>query len=1046
MSVTPGNPFARLLARLSVGRKLLLIYLLDLCAVIYVTSILVNEKFIFIDFARKEIAGNVYISTLRDTLIDGARLGANASPEIDWAQHIQRLREQESAHGAGMQSADLNQRLVAALAPAPSASAVIGEGRDLLTRLGNQSNLILDPDLDSYYMMSLVVLRYPELLETQQRIASHLGERQGEARATQYLVLEGQLDATLHGIQSDWSEAVAARPALQQLQGGREAVLIRALEVFRGAARHWVEAPDDPAAQVALSTAQQALLTQLRDTWRGAGEVLNMMLEQRVSSLYTRMWLHLGTALFLLSCILGMVYMVAQQIRLPLRRLSHVVDTVGRTGDHSLRAEWTSHDEIGRLVTGFNGMLEELDRARQEQQELTARARAAHAQQALLEATPIAIVVTAIPGHEVLHANAPAETWLAGRRRDPWATGLEPPVRIRFFQQLSDRGAVDEFEVRWHAGNETSWAVLSGRRVEYQGQDALLTLFTPINHLKLMERRLELWAKVYEASSEGILIAGADRRVLSANQAFYRSTGRDLGEVVGAAPEDLFEVPAAMLDSLWATVQKRGTWQGELRLKRRNGTDFPAWLMVSGVREPQGAWSHYIFTSIDISDRKKSEERIQYLAHHDTLTGLPNRTLCIERLRMALQQAQRSGEHVALLFVDLDRFKDINDTLGHHVGDGVLRSVAKRLSDAVRGGDTVSRLGGDEFIIVLSGVHGAEEVSQVVEQRLIPLIRAPHEVNGQQLHVSCSVGIAMYPDDADELDLLMRHADTAMYQAKSEGRDSAQFYSQEMTERAQQRLSMEAALREAVDGEGLQLHWQPRVAAGSGALVGVEGLLRWQHPELGAVPPVQFIPVAEESGLIVPIGAWVIEEACRQIQRWQAEGRMPREVSVNLSAVQLRHPGLLDHLRACLQRYQVPEGVLELELTESMLMDGAEANLLVLHEIRALRVGIVIDDFGTGYSSLNYLNRFPIDRLKIDRSFVLGMLEDSTHLAVIHAVIGLGHTLGLSVVAEGVEREDQAHALREAHCDELQGYLYGRPMPAAELVRWMRAREEMPST
>ena len=294
------------------------------------------------------------------------------------------------------------------------------------------------------------------------------------------------------------------------------------------------------------------------------------------------------TALFLLSCILGMVYMVAQQIRFPLRRLSQVVDTVGRTGDHSLRAEWSSQDEIGRLVTGFNGMLEELDRAREEQQELAASARAAHAQQALLEATPIAIVVTAIPGHEVLHANAPAEAWLAGRRRDPWATSLEPSVRARFFQQLADRGAVDEFEVRWHGGSETAWAVLSARRLAYQGQDAVLTLFTPINHLKLMERRLELWAKVYEASSEGILIADADRRVLSANQAFYRSTGHDVGEVVGASPEALFQASATTLETLWEVVAKRGTWQGELRLKRRNGSDFPAWLMVSGVREPQG--------------------------------------------------------------------------------------------------------------------------------------------------------------------------------------------------------------------------------------------------------------------------------------------------------------------------------------------------------------------------------------------------------------------------------------------------------------------------
>jgi diguanylate cyclase (GGDEF)-like protein/PAS domain S-box-containing protein len=627
-----------------------------------------------------------------------------------------------------------------------------------------------------------------------------------------------------------------------------------------------VEAPEDAAAQAVLKIAQQALLEQLRDTWHGAGDTLDMMLNERVSGLYTRMWLHLGTALFLLSCILGMVYMVAQQIRFPLRRLSQVVDTVGRTGDHSLRAEWSSQDEIGRLVNGFNGMLEELDRAREEQQELAASARAAHAQQALLEATPIAIVVTAIPGHEVLHANAPAEAWLAGRRRDPWATGLEP---------------------RCGPASSSSWPIGGGGRVRsplaWRQRDGLGGAVRPASGLPGPGCRADplhphqppeadgaapgTVGQGVRSLSEGILIVDADRRVLSANQAFYRSTGHDVGEVVGAAPETLFQVPAATLETLWEVVAKRGTWQGELRLKRRNGSDFPAWLMVSGVREPQGAWSHYIFTSIDISDRKKSEERIQYLAHHDVLTGLPNRTLCIERLRMALQQAQRTGEHVALLFVDLDRFKDINDTLGHHVGDGVLRSVAQRLSDAVRAGDTVSRLGGDEFIIVLSGVHGADEVAHVVDQRLIPLIRA---APGQRARIAC---------------LLQRgHCDVPRRCRRAGPADAPCGHGHVP---GQVRGARQCAVLQPGDDRarpaapdhggcaapggrrrGPDPALAARVAAGTGALMGVEGLLRW-HPDLGAVSPAQFIPVAEESGLIVPIGAWVIEEACRQIQAWQ---------------------------------------------------------------------------------------------------------------------------------------------------------------------------------
>jgi diguanylate cyclase (GGDEF)-like protein/PAS domain S-box-containing protein len=718
--------------------------------------------------------------------------------------------------------------------------------------------------------------------------------------------------------------------------------------------------------------------------------------------------------------------------------LSSVFDAVARTGDHRQRANWESEDEIGRLVRGFNDMLSELDHAREEQQELASAARASEAQRALLEVTPIAMVVTAIPGHEVLHANAPAEYWLDSSKTDPWAKGLEPSVRARFFQQLADWGAVDEFEVLWQQGTERTWAVLSARRLTYQGQDAMLSSFTSVNHLKQMERRLELWAKVYEVSSEGIIIVDAQRQVVSANEAFLRSTGHERGGVTGLQPESLFEESSESLTAMWVQVQARGSWQGEFRMRRRMGPDFPAWVMASGVREPHGEGiSHFIFTCIDVSDRKKSEERIHYLAHHDVLTGLPNRTLCMERLDQALQRAKQRGSQAALLFVDLDRFKDINDSLGHHVGDRLLQSVAQRLSEAVRAGDTVSRLGGDEFVLVLSDVRGTDEVAQIVENRLIPAVRQLHSVSGHALHVSCSVGIAMYPRDAADLEALMQHADTAMYEAKSQGRDGARFYDLVMTERAQQRLSMESALRQAAAGKGLTLHWQPRVHAGSGAPKGVEGLLRWNHEVLGQVPPAQFIPVAEETGMIIPIGAWVIEEACRQIHQWATLGCLPQEVSVNVSALQLRQPGLVEHLRACLIRYQVPFGTLELELTESVLMDSAEANLARLREIRDLGVRLVIDDFGTGYSSLNYLNRFPIDRLKIDRSFVSGMLEDSAHLAVIHAVIGLGHSLGLSVVAEGVETLPQAQALHEAHCEELQGYYFGRPMNAEAFTQWM---------
>jgi len=1054
-----SRTLSRLLGRLSVGKKLMLIYLLDLLAVIFISGILIQEKFIAIDFTRKEIVGNAYIDNVRDLLHDAALTGAEqpiAGPGL--LARLVTLRATEAELGPGLQSAELSAALATAVtrlassppeARAGAAAQALAIGRDLLTRIGNQSNLILDPDLDSYYSMSLVVLRYPELLVVVQAIGQQLDAQAHADKAsfdarTQYLIYEGKLDAGGQGIQADHAEAFAAGgPALKAALLPAQQQLSVALELFRQRARLLIDTGATPQSLAAARAAQAALFDALRASSAAAGTALHGLLDRRVADLYQRMGLHLGMALLLLAAILAMVTFIARQIARPLRHLAAVTDAVRRTGDHGLRAQWHSSDEIGRLVGGFNNMLEQLEVERELQKELAASARAAAAQQALVEAMPIALMVTSIPAHEVLHANRPADGWLAGRRLDPWRRDLEAPVRARFFQQLSDRGAVDEFEVQWRGEGEPVWAVLSARQVHYQGQDAVLTAFTPISHLKLMERRLELWAKVFEASGEAILIVDAQQHILTANQAFSRHTGYDLQEVVGENPAMVFagDDHVGLPPGLWQIVAQRGTWQGELQVRRRNGSAYPAWLMVSAVRQSQGELSHCIFTSIDISDRKKSEQRIRFLADHDVLTELPNRGLCTERLRLAVQQAGRSGQKVAVMFIDLDRFKDINDSLGHHIGDGLLRSVARRLLEAVRAGDTVSRMGGDEFVIVLNGVVDVDEVSQIVHQRLIPRIRRPHQVEGAELHVSCSVGIAIFPDDASDIDELMRHADTAMYQAKAGGKDGAQFFTAEMTQRAQDRMQLDSQLRRALEGGQFELHYQPRVDAASSALVGVEGLLRWHHPERGLVLPAHFIPMAEETGLIVPIGAWVIGEACRQVAEWRACGRLEIGMSINLSARQLRDDGLIEVVRNALQRHGVPPGVLELELTESMVMEDAERNLQQMHALRALGVGLSIDDFGTGYSSLAYLNRFPIDKLKVDRSFVHDMLADPTDRAITLAIIGLGHTLNLKVVAEGVELEGEAALLREARCDELQGFLFGRPMKAEDLLLWADQRE-----
>ena len=1049
--------FTRLLARLSVSRKLMLIYLLDLSAVIFISGILIHEKFIAIDFGRAELAGNAYIGDARSALLALSRPAQAPAGAPDFEARARAIEAAEARWGDGMQTREASAALAGALRQTASnqdlasrAAAMqrvaFERARALITRIGNQSNLILDPDLDSYYTMSVVLLRYPELLEIVTQITALLTAHEaastvgGNDARTQYLILEGRLTAVALGIESDYGEAFAAaadgrlRTALRPTKD----VLLASIERFRGLSRSLLDAERSEAAAAALRSAQINVVDTLDSAWQVGALELDRLLDVRIDGFFTRMWIHLGTALFLLMMLLSAVFFVARQIARPLRRLSDVAELVRTTGDYQLRAEWRSGDEIGRLVTAFNGMLEQLDRQREIQQELAATARAAEAQQQLLESTPIPMVVTAIPGHEVLHANRQAQAWLGGRVSDPWAVGLEPAVRRRFFQQLADREQVDEFEVRWTGAAEPAWAVLSARRLMFQGRDAVLTAFAPINQMKLMERRLELWAKVFEASSEGIMIVDGEHRILTVNRAFCRHTDYEAGEVVGDQPELLLsDDDRARLVEIWPGVDKRGSWQGEVQVRRRNETSFPAWLVVSTVRDGSSGISHYIWTLLGITDRKASEERIHFLAHHDVLTGLPNRLLFTERLGLAMQHARRANQQVAVLFIDLDRFKTINDSLGHHVGDGLLRSVSMRLLEAVRAGDTVSRLGGDEFVVALNGVAGCDEVLSIVERRLVPSIRQAHHVGGAELHVTCSVGISMFPDDSHDIDEVMRHADVAMYQAKAMGRDSAQFFTPELNERAHKRLRLESKLRYAIDRNEMRLHYQPRVSASGGQLVAVEALLRWTSPELGEVLPAEFIPIAEEARLIVPIGAWVIREACRQHALWKSQGCGDIAVSINVSALQLRDPALTGVLKQAIVEFDVDPAAIELELTESTLMEAVQETLVQLHALKRLGVKLSVDDFGTGYSSLNYLNRFPIDRLKIDRSFVRRLLDDATDLAITRAIIGLGHTLGLQVVAEGVESEAVAAALRAASCDELQGFLFAQALPPSEFVAWL---------
>lgn len=1050
------NKFTHWLESLSVGRKLTLIYLLDLSAVIFVCGILIQEKYLAIDFARKEIVGAVYVQAIQQPLMH-----AFLAPEArasDRSADLRALNMSRELYDEALQTTEQSAPFARMLdeiqtnsASPPSMTTqgtLLALGRALLTRLGNQSNLVLDPDLDSYYVMSLAVLRFPELLQVLHdchTFVQNWGEQaHGENQLAQLLTLVGRLDAVLVNVESDYAQALAVGSAQLRtaLQPTRQLVSAQS-RLFHVALAELAQTPSaSPTQRATLEQPSQAALQAVNTAWNVGVVQLNTLLQARVDSMFARMWLHLGTALALLIGILSLVYLVASQIARPLQSLARVADRVRNTADYTLRAHWGSSDEIGQLVTAFNDMLAQLGRDRLIQQEQAVRASAAEAQRELVEAFPIPLMVTSVPNHEVLHANKPALAWLGDCKQDPWRAGLEPTVRVRFFQRLADHGAVDEFEVRWLAG-PPSWAVLSARHLRFQGRAAVLTAFTPINKLKLMEQRLELWAKVFETSSESIVILNDARNIISVNQAFRRSTSYDFHEVIGEPFNMLVDNPQVL--EWMRSPRNKEVWQGEVRMCKYSGDTYPAWLMVSAVHKnaTSGEVVNFIATSIDITDRKAHEERIRFLAHHDVLTELPNRSLCLQRLDEALVQAQETGEKVAVMFIDLDRFKLINDTLGHHIGDGLLRTVARCLSQAVRADDTVSRLGGDEFVVIMRHVSDRAELDAMVNQRLIPSIRQNAVVEGNTIAVSCSVGVAVFPEDATDLDGLMRRADAAMYEAKSAGRDMARFFSTETDQRIQARQTMEAQLRQALANQEFSLHYQPRLCARTRHILGAEALLRWKNPQLGSISPANFIPLAEETGLIKPIGLWVLETACTQWMGLETQGVFQgKSLSVNLSAVQLAAPELVTQLQEVLARSGLPAGQLELELTESHLMDNPAAAQVQVAALKALGVQIAIDDFGTGYSSLAYLKRFQIDTLKVDQSFVNSMLTDSADAAIVHAVIGLGHTLGLKVVAEGVEDLPTAQTLTALGCDELQGYCFSRPLALPQFQDWLRQHME----
>lgn len=545
-------------------------------------------------------------------------------------------------------------------------------------------------------------------------------------------------------------------------------------------------------------------------------------------------------------------------------------------------------------------------------------------------------------------------------------------------------------------------------------------------------RSLHLAERIIESTLEGVIISDAKGRIVSVNPAFTRLTGYSAAEAIGQTP--------AMLSSgrhserfyagMWRQLREQGHWQGEIWNRRKNGEVFPQFLSITAIRDERGQVSHYAGMFNDISELKEKEENIRNLAYRDPLTGLPNRRLLDDRLDMAIAQAQRHGSRVGVLFLDLDRFKQVNDSLGHAAGDALLAELARRLERCVRADDTVARLGGDEFVVVLADVESCEQVRQTAE-RLLEAIRQPLWLQGRELVMTGSLGMSVYPDDGLDRETLLKQADAAMYQIKDSGRDGLSAYLPPTSSSPGDHLTLKLELRKALDQGELEPHYQPLMDS-RGRLAGAEALLRWQHPTLGLISPEVFIPLAEDSGLIAPIGEFVLQAAATQLAHWQAQGFSLPEMAVNVSARQLRDRSFPDRVERVLTAAGVPPAQLVLELTESILMD--EAASARVRGLKSLGLALALDDFGTGYCALSYLKRFPIDRLKIDRSFITGMLQDSADAAIVSTLISLGKKLKLQVVAEGVETPSQLEALRAHGCDFYQGFVFAPALPAAEFT------------
>ncbi|OEH86291.1 hypothetical protein BHU72_13780 [Desulfuribacillus stibiiarsenatis] len=564
-------------------------------------------------------------------------------------------------------------------------------------------------------------------------------------------------------------------------------------------------------------------------------------------------------------------------------------------------------------------------------------------------------------------------------------------------------------------------------------------VYTDLTNLIKAREEANLLLKAVENSPSCLVITDVDGNIEYVNSKFIEVTGYTADEVIGSNPRVLksSNTSPKTYEELWQSITSGNEWRGELQNKRKNGEIYWESLSISPIMNTKGAITHFVAVKEDVTKKKELEANNYYLAYHDPLTGLANRVKFTEYLHKMII-SQEDAQPFAVLFIDIDRFKNINDSIGHEFGDLLLQIVADRLAEELLPMSDVFRIGGDEFTVIVKNLDDVERIAQAI----LLLLTQPFIIIDKQLFITASIGISIYPKDGFEMNMLLRNADTAMYKAKEKGRNQYQYYTIEMNERAEEMLSLEVELRQAIDREELRLHFQPQIDMQTGKVIGAEALIRWQHHDRGMISPGEFIPLAEETNLIIPIGEWVIRTTCQTIRHWQEEGLQQVPVAVNISARQFMQNNFVELIERIIKEENIQPHLLDVEITESVAMEDINLVVDVLHKLNKIGVSISIDDFGTGYSSLNNFRQFPIDKLKIDQSFIRRITQDSKDLAIVTTIINLAHSLGLKVVAEGVETSEQRDSLKNYQCDMYQGFLFSRPIPIHEFNQLLASENQ----